>query len=156
MSKAIICLVFIITLSSIGYGRVIEKRSPRSPFGPIGFRGQVEKAGDFDSDAIQMALQSAMEEKLKGKFANSDTLRNVRNTKVKDAFSKDASDFGGQIDNDIIRSALQSAMEEKLKSIFANSDTVRNVRSTKIKDAFSKDAFSKDAFVDALKVICPN
>ena len=48
--------------------------------------GQINKAGDLGSKTIRLAVQSAMEEKLKKGFANSDTVRNVRSTKIKDAF----------------------------------------------------------------------
>ena len=71
MYKAILCLVFVIALSSTSNGRVIGKISSgkASDFG-----GQINKAGDFDSDAIRSALQSAIFEKLKKEdaFANSD------------------------------------------------------------------------------------
>ena len=87
MSRAIICLVFVIVLSSTSDGRLIDKRSSG---GSSDFGDQIIKAGDFDSDAIQSAIQLAMEEKLKKVFANSDTVRNVRSTKIKDTFSKDA------------------------------------------------------------------
>ena len=86
MSRAIICLVFVIVLSSTSDGRLIDKRSSG---GSSDFGDQIIKAGDFDSDAIQSAIQLAMEEKLKKVFANSDTVRNVRSTKIKDTFSKD-------------------------------------------------------------------
>ena len=114
------------------------RRKKRSAGYNPNFGGQIKKAGDFDSDAIQSALQSAMEEKLKEKFDNSDTGRNERNTRIKDNFSKDASDIGDQIFNDAIQSAIQSAIEEKLKEKFANSDAVRQVRNTKVKDAISR------------------
>ena len=52
--------------------------------------GQINKAGDLDSNAIRMAVQSAMEEKLKKDFANSDTVGNV-GKKVKNV----ANDIGG-------------------------------------------------------------
>ena len=87
MSRAIICLVFVIVLSSTSDGRLIDKRSSG---GSSDFGDQIIKAGDFDSDAIQSAIQLAMEKKLKKDFANSDTDRNVRSTKIKDTFSKDA------------------------------------------------------------------
>ena len=59
MSRAIICLVFVIVLSSTSDGRLIDKRSSGD------FGDQINKAGDFDSDAIRSAIQSSMEEKLK-------------------------------------------------------------------------------------------
>ena len=66
MSRAIICLVFVIVLSSTSDGRFIDKRS----FGGASeFGDQINKAGDFDSDAIQSAIESALEEKLKDAFS---------------------------------------------------------------------------------------
>ena len=57
MSRAILCLVFVAILASIGHGRVIEKRSPGADPGvgaDIG--GHIDNAidvvGDFGSDAI--------------------------------------------------------------------------------------------------------
>ena len=55
MSRAILCLVFVAVLASIGHGRVIEKRSPGPGIGSdIG--GHIDNAidvvGDFGSDAI--------------------------------------------------------------------------------------------------------
>ena len=53
MSRAILCLVFVAILASIGHGKVIEKRSP----GVADFADQIDEAvdlrGDFGSDAIE-------------------------------------------------------------------------------------------------------
>ena len=51
--------------------------------------GQINKTGDLGSNAIRLAVQSAMEEKLKKDFANSDTVGNVGKVK------NDANDVGG-------------------------------------------------------------
>merc|ERR1711997_908753 len=80
MSRAILCLVFVAVLASIGHGRVIEKRSP----GFADFADQIDEAvdlkdlgghidtaidtvGDFGSDAIDEIKD----------FANSDEVRRV-------------------------------------------------------------------------------
>ena len=98
MSRAIICLVFVIVLSSTSDGRFIDKRSSG---GASDFGDQINKAGDFDSDAIQSAIQSAMEEKLK------------------DAFSKDAGSaigdfFGGLGRKKEIPESMESNTESAL------------------------------------------
>ena len=101
MSRSIFCLVFVAVLASIGYGRVIEKRSPsfydyyeynndntynpkmnpvrlnptQSP-GVADFGGQIDNAidavGDFGSDAIDEINDNA----------NSDAGRRVGNRVV--------------------------------------------------------------------------
>ena len=80
MSRAILCLVFVAILASIGHGRVIEKRSP----GVADFADRIDEAvdlkdlgghidtvidavGDFGSDAIDEITD----------FANSDGVRRV-------------------------------------------------------------------------------
>merc|ERR1712172_256572 len=85
MSRAILCLVFVAVLASIGHGRVIEKRSP----GFADIADQIDEAvdlkdlgghidtaigavGDFGSDAIDEITD----------FANSDGVRRVGNKVV--------------------------------------------------------------------------
>merc|ERR1712203_1200659 len=108
MSRAILCLVFVAVLASIGHGRVIEKRSP----GFADFADQIDNAidlkdigghidtaidavGDFGSDAIDEIKD----------FANSDGVRRVGDevvdvaNDVKDAFDDAGSaitDFFGR------------------------------------------------------------
>ena len=53
---------------------------------------QINKAGDFDSDALRSALQSAMEEKLKKDFANTDTVGNVEK-KIKNVGNNVGGDY---------------------------------------------------------------
>ena len=95
MSRAILCLVCVTFLASIGHGRVIEKRSP----GVADFADKIDEAidlrdigghidtaidavGDFGSDAIDEIKD----------FANSDKVRRLGN-KIADA----ASDVGDAI-----------------------------------------------------------
>merc|ERR1712051_253010 len=67
MSRAILCLVCVTFLASIGHGRVIEKRSP----GVADFADKIDTAidavGDFGSDTIDEITD----------FANSDGVRRV-------------------------------------------------------------------------------
>ena len=64
---------------------------------------QINKAGDFDSDTLRSALQSAMEEKLKKDFANTDTVGNV-GQRVKNV----AKDVGGDFFKNLGRTKKRS------------------------------------------------
>ena len=70
MSRAILCLVFVAVLASIGHGRVIEKRSPS--FYDNTYVDAIDAVGDFGSDAIDEIND----------FANSDEVRRVGNKVV--------------------------------------------------------------------------
>jgi len=86
MSRAILCLVFVAILASIGQGRVIEKRSPG---GASDLGAQIDKA--FDLKAIGGHVDTAIDavgdlgsdaiDEIKD-FANSDGVRRVGNKVV--------------------------------------------------------------------------
>ena len=134
MSRAILCLVFVAILASIGQGRVIEKRSP-------GVASDVSKhidtaidaVGDFGSDAIDEISD----------FANSHEVRRAGNkvvdvaNDVKDAFGDlfgrkkrspgVASDVGKHIDTAIYAAGDFGSDAIDEITDFANSDEVRRV-----------------------------
>merc|ERR1712203_59471 len=142
MSRAILCLVFVAVLASIGHGRVIEKRSP----GFADFADQIDEAvdlkdigghidtaidvvGDFGSDAIDEIKD----------LANSDEGRRVVDkavdvaNDVKDAFDDAGSaitdffgrkkrspgfaDFADQIDKAVNLKALGGHIDTGIDSV---------------------------------------